>query len=59
MHNHCPVAFLDDIRQHSEYRWQAGVVVGEDIHIGTYNPVYIEGRMDGFLDVRAVEVERR
>ena len=59
MHYHGPVAFLDDIGQRSECRRQAGVVVGEDIHIATYSPVYIEGGVDGFLDIHAVKVERR
>jgi hypothetical protein len=59
MHNHGPDVFLDDVRQHCECRRQAGVVVvGEDILVATCSPVYIEGRVDGFLDIRAVEVER-
>ena len=58
MHYHTPVAFLDDVRQHSKSRRGTGVAVGEDIHIGAFSPVYVDGRMDGFLDVRAVKVER-
>jgi len=58
MHYHAPVAFLDDVRQHSKSRWETGIAVREDVHTRAFSPVYFDGRVDGFLDVRTVKVER-
>lgn len=58
MHNYTPVAFFDDAGQHGERGRQAGVLVGEDIHIRAFSPVYVDGRVDSFLDVSTVEIER-
>jgi hypothetical protein len=58
MHYHAPVAFFDDVRQHSESGRETGVAVGEDVRIRAFSPVYIDWRVYGFLDIRAVKVER-
>ena len=59
MNDHSPVIFLNNFRQHRKRRRWALISLGEYIDDGAFHPSYIRRRMDRFLDICSVEVERQ
>jgi hypothetical protein len=58
MRDHRAFALLDDTREHREYRRETCIAVRENI-IGAQQPLDVERRVNGCLDVLTIEIHRR
>lgn len=59
VNNHSPHALFDYIGKNAQCRRRAGVTTREDIHIRALCPVDVGRRVNGCLDVGAIEIQRR
>jgi len=58
VNDNAPVTLLNDIQKHGERRWQTSITIGKDVNPSAFGPGLVDGCVDSFLYVFAVEIDR-